>query len=80
MHSPRGSLSVSDACVNVERGPESQTQERRGQMTPEGITKLGPRQRGELLATLKARFEQNMHRHEVLEWEKVQERLEGKPR
>jgi hypothetical protein len=48
-------------------------------MTPEGIMKLGPEQRGELLATLKARFEQNMHRHEVLEWEEVQERLEGNP-
>jgi hypothetical protein len=48
-------------------------------MTPEGITKLGPRRRAEILATLKARFEQNMHRHEVLKWEKVQERLEGSP-
>jgi hypothetical protein len=48
-------------------------------MTPEGTTELGPRQRGELLATLEARFEQNMHRHEGLDWGKVRERLEGSP-
>jgi hypothetical protein len=30
------------------------------------------KQRGELLATLKARFEQNMGRHQGLVWAKVQ--------
>jgi hypothetical protein len=36
---------------------------------------LSPHQRDELLRTLKARFENNMHRHQGLEWAKVQARL-----
>jgi hypothetical protein len=42
-------------------------------------TALGAKQRAELLETLKARFGDNMHRHEGLEWAKVQECLEAKP-
>ena len=38
---------------------------------------LAKKQREELLRTLKARFEQNMNRHQCLEWEKVQARLEA---
>lgn len=38
---------------------------------------LSPKQRDELLKTLKARFEQNLPRHKGLEWAKVQARLEG---
>jgi hypothetical protein len=38
-------------------------------------TALEPGQREELLVTLKARFEENMHRHQGLEWEKVRARL-----
>ena len=38
---------------------------------------LSPEQREELLRALKARFEQNMNRHEGLEWAKVQARLEA---
>lgn len=38
---------------------------------------LSPEQREELLITLKNRFEKNMHRHEGIEWIKVQERLEA---
>lgn len=38
--------------------------------------KLSPKQREELLAILKARFEKNMDRHKGLEWAKVQEKLE----
>jgi len=38
---------------------------------------LGDAQRDELLATLKARFEENMGRHEGLEWDDVQARLEA---
>jgi len=38
---------------------------------------LSPKQREELLATLKARFEKNMNRHKGLEWAKVQTKLEG---
>jgi hypothetical protein len=34
-------------------------------------------QREELLSALKARFEENMHRHNGLEWAKVQARLEA---
>lgn len=37
---------------------------------------LSPEQRGELLGTLKARFEKNMHRHEGISWAEVRERLE----
>lgn len=38
---------------------------------------LSPAQREELLTTLKARFQRNMHRHEGLDWRSVQARLEG---
>jgi hypothetical protein len=38
---------------------------------------LSPKQREELLKTLKARFEKNMSRHKGLEWAKVQARLEA---
>jgi hypothetical protein len=40
---------------------------------------LTPEQRYELLATLQARFEQNMRRHPGLDWAKVQARLEARP-
>jgi hypothetical protein len=38
---------------------------------------LSPKEREELLAALKARFEKNMNRHKGLEWAKVQPRLEA---
>ena len=38
---------------------------------------LPPKEREELLATLKARFEKNVGRHKGLEWDKVQARLEA---
>src|SRR5688572_1757817 len=34
----------------------------------------------ELLKTLKARFEKNMNRHKGITWEKVQAKLESKPK
>jgi hypothetical protein len=40
---------------------------------------LSPKQRDELLAALKGRFENNMDRHPGLVWAKVQARLEAKP-
>jgi hypothetical protein len=40
---------------------------------------LSPKQRDELLATLKARFDANQARHQGLVWAKVQARLEPKP-
>ena len=40
---------------------------------------LSPKQRDELLAALKARFERNMARHPGLVWAKVQARLEVRP-
>ena len=40
---------------------------------------LSPKQRDELLAALKARFEKNVARHQGLVWAKVQARLEAKP-
>ncbi len=38
---------------------------------------LSPKQREELLRTLKARFEKNMNRHKGLEWAQVQAKLEA---
>lgn len=38
---------------------------------------LNASQRDELLETLEKRFEQNMHRHEGLDWAKVRAKLEG---
>ena len=38
---------------------------------------LSPEQREELLRALKARFEKNMNRHNGLEWDKVQAKLEA---
>ena len=44
------------------------------------VTKALPaKQRGELLSTLKARFEKNMNRHKGVEWARVQARLEANP-
>ena len=40
---------------------------------------LSPKQRDELLAALKARFDANKARHPGLVWAKVQPRLEAKP-
>jgi hypothetical protein len=40
---------------------------------------LSSKEREELLATLKARFEKNMSRHKGLEWTKVRARLEANP-
>lgn len=40
---------------------------------------LSPKQREELLKTLKHRFEQNMNRHVDLEWAKVRAKLEANP-
>lgn len=37
---------------------------------------LSSEQHGEILSTLKARFEENMNRHIGLRWDKVQEKLE----
>lgn len=40
---------------------------------------LPPEQNKELLSVLKARFEQNMSRHEGLEWAEIQAKLEADP-
>ncbi len=40
-------------------------------------SKLSAAQRGELLSTLKARFEKNVNRHKGLEWAGVQAKLEA---
>ncbi|MGH9497709.1 MAG: DUF4256 domain-containing protein [Terriglobales bacterium] len=42
-----------------------------------GKNELLPKQREELLGTLKARFEKNMDRHKGLEWAKVQTKLDS---
>ena len=46
-------------------------------MTKSIKKELSPKQREELLTTLKARFEKNMNRHQGLEWTKVRARLEA---
>ena len=38
---------------------------------------LSSKQRQEIITTLKARFEKNIHRHKDVEWEKVQAKLEA---
>jgi hypothetical protein len=48
-------------------------------MTTKVTRDLEPGQREELLSTLGSRFEENMHRHQRLEWAKVRERLEERP-
>src|ERR1700722_17465642 len=40
---------------------------------------VSPKQRDELLETLRSRFEKNMSRHASLEWTKVEGRLGAKP-
>ena len=40
---------------------------------------LSPKQREELLKTLKTRFEKNMQRHKGVEWAKVKSKLEANP-
>ena len=40
---------------------------------------LSPAQHEELLRTLQARFEKNIHRHKRLEWAKIQAKLEANP-
>lgn len=40
---------------------------------------MNPKQREALLKILRTRFEKNMHRHEGLQWAKVQARLEAHP-
>jgi hypothetical protein len=40
---------------------------------------LSSEQREELLRALQARFENNMNRHEALEWAKVKAKLEANP-
>jgi hypothetical protein len=39
--------------------------------------KLSPKERVELLETLRARFQKNMNRHKGLDWEKVKAKLEA---
>ena len=46
-------------------------------MAGKSTKKLEPSRRDELLTTLKARFDENMRRHEGVQWEDVRTRLEG---
>ena len=43
----------------------------------EARKQVSPKQRDELLKALKTRFEKNIHRHQGLEWAKVQAKLQG---
>jgi hypothetical protein len=51
----------------------------RGVMTKSNKRELPPKQREQLLTTLKVRFQQNMARHEDIDWVKVRARLEANP-
>ena len=42
-------------------------------------SELIPEQREELINTLKERFEKNIDRHEWMQWDKIQEKLEAHP-
>ena len=44
-----------------------------------GKKELSPKQREQLLRTLQARFQGNMHRHKGLEWAEAETRLEENP-
>jgi hypothetical protein len=44
------------------------------------MNKLSTKQRDEILAALKIRFEKNMARHKGLDWESVQAKLEAEPK
>jgi len=48
-------------------------------MTALNKGELSLEQKEELLGTLQARFEKNMHRHQGLQWGKVQAKLEANP-
>jgi hypothetical protein len=48
-------------------------------MTLKNKKNLSPKQREELLRTLKARFEKNMKRHKGFEWNKILGKLEANP-
>lgn len=48
-------------------------------MAPKGAKALSPARREDLLATLRDRFEQHMHRHQALRWDEVRARLEAHP-
>ena len=49
---------------------------KKGAETPKN---LSPARRDELLKTLQARFDKNMHRHKSLDWTKVAAKLEAAP-
>ncbi len=48
-------------------------------MTKENSKELSPEQRQELVGILRTRFRKNMERHEGLEWDEVQAKLEAHP-
>jgi len=76
---------LSNAVVKREykvyvRRPGNQTpmtQNRKAKTEMQRARDMGEEQREELLRTLKARFENNVNRHEGLEWAEVQARLEA---
>jgi hypothetical protein len=55
-------------------------QSRKAETEMQRAKDLNAEQREELLKVLKARFEKNMNRHAVLEWSKVQAKLEANPK
>jgi hypothetical protein len=62
---------------NMKRPGDSAPSDRLSGVEPKRV--VSPEQREELLRALKARFEENMNRHQGLEWAKVRTKLEAKP-
>ncbi len=48
-------------------------------MTKQSKKQLTPKETEEFFITLKTRYEKNMNRHQVIEWPKVQAKLEANP-
>jgi hypothetical protein len=59
--------------------PKANLQSRKEEPEMKKERAIKPKERDELLKTLKARFEKNMRRHEGLEWTRVHARLEASP-
>jgi hypothetical protein len=70
---------VNDALTSIREttGERAKAVSETGTVKPERV--LSPEQKELLLTTVKARFEENMGRHEGIEWAKVQAKLEENP-
>jgi hypothetical protein len=75
----KGSFDIGPGAWNDQQGVKRMPTRKAQKRGVETRQQLPPEQRGELLRTLKARFEKNMNRHQGLQWAAVQPRLEANP-